>query len=114
MAAFAGEMQLKPKTEVEATSILPSLKARLHALDVVSFPYAPRAGGAYDSHHRTAEIAGRARRRGSHVAAHGTRPTARDAGDRVPQRSQLTGTGPWWLRSVRASNGLAMSKVRAC
>src|SRR5258708_22224596 len=26
--------------------------------------YAPRAGGAYDSHHRTAEIAGRARRRG--------------------------------------------------
>ena len=27
---------------------------------------------------------------------------------------QLTCTGPWWLRSVRASNGLAMSKVRTC
>src|SRR5262249_20702753 len=26
--------------------------------------YAPRAGGAYDSHHRTAAIAGRTRRRG--------------------------------------------------
>jgi hypothetical protein len=26
--------------------------------------YAPRTGGAYDSHHRTAGIAGRARRRG--------------------------------------------------
>ena len=82
MAAFAGEMQLKPKTEVEATSILPSLKARLHALDVVSFPYAPRAGGAYDSHHRTAEIAGRARRRGSHRVA---RAAGGDAGDRTYQ-----------------------------
>src|SRR5262245_16615520 len=30
---------------------------------------APLAGGAYDSHHRTAGIAGRARRRGSRVAA---------------------------------------------
>src|SRR6516225_7105804 len=32
---------------------------------------APRAGGAYDSHHRTAGIAGRARRRGSRFAARG-------------------------------------------
>src|SRR5262245_61677548 len=30
--------------------------------------YAPHAGGAYDSHHRTAGVAGRARRRGSGVA----------------------------------------------
>src|SRR6516225_5378501 len=28
------------------------------------FRYAPRTGGAYDSHHRTAGIAGRTRRRG--------------------------------------------------
>src|SRR5215470_17114705 len=33
--------------------------------------YAPRTGGAYDSHHRTAGIAGRTRRRGGRVAAHG-------------------------------------------
>src|ERR1700740_3589311 len=34
--------------------------------------YAPRTGGAYDSHHRTAGIAGRTRRRGG-VAAGGAR-----------------------------------------
>src|SRR5262245_40215675 len=38
--------------------------------------YAPRAGGAYDSHHRTAGIAGRARRRGGRVAARGARAAA--------------------------------------
>src|SRR5215471_14981323 len=35
--------------------------------------YAPRTGGAYDSHHRTAGIAGRTRRRGGVVAARGGR-----------------------------------------
>jgi hypothetical protein len=39
------------------------------------FPYAPRAGGAYDSHHRTAGIAGRTRRRGGSVAARGAQQT---------------------------------------
>jgi len=33
--------------------------------------YAPRTGGAYDSHHRTAGVAGGTRRRGSRVAARG-------------------------------------------
>ena len=33
--------------------------------------YAPRAGGAYDSHHRTAGVAGRTRRRSDSVAARG-------------------------------------------
>src|SRR5262249_37022941 len=33
--------------------------------------YAPRTGGAYDGHHRTAGIAGRTRRRGGGVAARG-------------------------------------------
>src|SRR5262249_39215634 len=33
--------------------------------------YAPRAGGAYDSHHRTAGIAGRTWRRGGGLAAGG-------------------------------------------
>src|SRR5262249_29943283 len=37
--------------------------------------YAPRTGGAYDSHHRTAGIAGRARRRSSGVAARGAAPS---------------------------------------
>src|SRR6516165_8951110 len=35
--------------------------------------YAPRTGGAYDAYHRTAGIAGRTRRRGGGVAAHGAR-----------------------------------------
>src|SRR6516225_9253350 len=35
--------------------------------------YAPRAGGAYDSHHRTAGIAGRTRRRDDGMAARGAR-----------------------------------------
>src|SRR5215470_17040975 len=47
--------------------------------------YAPRTGGAYDSHHRTAGIASRARRRGC-VAARGGRAAGGDAGDRVSQR----------------------------
>src|SRR5262245_5109729 len=37
--------------------------------------YAPRTGGADDSHHRTAGIAGRTRRRGGRVAARGARKT---------------------------------------
>src|SRR6516164_4463136 len=40
--------------------------------------YAPRTGGAYDSHHRTAGIVGRTRRRGR-VAARGVRAAADDA-----------------------------------
>src|SRR5262245_43870920 len=51
-----------------------------HARGVVSFDYAPRTGGAYDSHHRTAGIAGRARRRGGGMAARGARATTGDAG----------------------------------
>src|SRR5215468_9424639 len=45
--------------------------------------YAPRTGGAYDSHHRTAGIAGRTRRRGCGVAARGAGAAAGDAGGRV-------------------------------
>src|SRR5215467_5768110 len=51
-----------------------------HARGVVSFVYAPRAGGAYDSHHRTAGTAGRTRRCGGGVAARGPRAAGRDAG----------------------------------
>src|SRR5215470_7880307 len=47
--------------------------------------YAPRTGGAYDSHHRTAGVAGRTRRRGR-VAARGARAAADDAGRRFPPR----------------------------
>src|SRR5215471_6602533 len=45
--------------------------------------YAPRTGGAYDSHHRTAGIAGRTRRGGGRVAARGACAAAADAGGRV-------------------------------
>src|SRR5262249_41699265 len=37
---------------------------------------APRTGGAYDSHHRTAGVAGRTRRRGGRLAARGARSKA--------------------------------------
>src|SRR5262249_8274795 len=43
--------------------------------------YAPRTGGAYDSHHRTTKILSRTRRRGCGVAARGTRAASSDAGD---------------------------------
>src|SRR5262249_61097861 len=42
--------------------------------------YAPRTGGAYDSHHRTAGIAGRARRGGRPRAPWGARAAARTRG----------------------------------
>src|SRR5262249_18978517 len=45
--------------------------------------YAPRTGGAYDSHHRTAEIVGRARRRGSRVAARGAGAAAKRGANRL-------------------------------
>src|SRR5262249_36057745 len=44
--------------------------------------YAPRTGGAHDSHHRAAGIAGRTRRSGG-VAARVAGATAGDAGSRV-------------------------------
>src|SRR5262249_5559092 len=59
-------------TEVEATSIPHSfnVKTARSRRGIVLF-YAPRTGGAHDSHHRTAGVAGRTRRRGSRVATGG-------------------------------------------
>src|SRR5215471_12733121 len=48
------------------------------------FLYAPRTGGAYDSHHGTAGIAGRTRRRRRCMASRGAGAAAGDASDRVP------------------------------
>jgi hypothetical protein len=48
-----------------------------HARDVVSSIYAPRTGGAYDSYHRTAGIAGRTWRRGGGMAVRGARAATR-------------------------------------
>src|SRR5262249_28992511 len=47
-------------------------------------PYAPRTGGAYDSHHRTAGIAGCTWRRGSRLATRGAGPE--DTLNRVARR----------------------------
>src|SRR5262249_56855369 len=48
--------------------------------------YAPRTGGAYDSHHRTEGIAGCTRRRGCRVAARGARAAAGEGADhRLPR-----------------------------
>src|SRR5262249_21961846 len=70
--------------EVEATSHCPPDREDCTLTAWYRFLYAPRAGGAYDSHHRTAGIAGRTRRRGGRVAACGARPAASDTGDRAP------------------------------
>src|SRR5262249_11864832 len=67
----------KPTTEVEATSILPLLEREDCTLVAwYPSPYAPRTGGAYDSHHRTAGTAGRTRPRVGGVAARGPRAAA--------------------------------------
>jgi hypothetical protein len=52
--------------------------------------YAPRTGGAYDSHHRTAKIVGRARRRGGGVAACGARAAAEGARHWICQQPAST------------------------
>src|ERR1700757_3798433 len=53
----------------------PTLLERDDCTLVAWYPciYAPRAGGAYDSHHRRRGITGRTRRRGCRVAARGAR-----------------------------------------
>src|SRR6516164_2651520 len=66
-----------PATEIEATGILPSLNVKTARSWRATVPYAPRTGGAYDSRHRTAGIAGRTRRRGGRVAARGARAAGR-------------------------------------
>src|SRR5215469_16162845 len=78
----AGVVQWTPKTEVEATSILPSLNGKTARSwrGIVPFTHLAREG-AYDSHYRTAGIAGRTRRRGGDVATDGTCAAVGDAGD---------------------------------
>src|SRR5262249_26492392 len=46
--------------------------------------YAPRTGGAYDSHHRTAGIAGHSRRRGGGLAVRFGSAEICNTGDRLP------------------------------
>ena len=90
MSAFGGEseniysfeltaLNPQPTTEAEAH---PALLERKDCTPMAWYPflYAHRAGGAHDSHHRTARVAGRTRRRGGGVAARGARATAGDAG----------------------------------
>src|SRR5262249_14377162 len=79
--------------------------------------YAPRTGGAYDSHHRTAGIAGRTRRRGGCVAARGARAAdgsdasgrglcaaaVGDTAEQTPEGIKLTSRvqhGVFWPRCI--------------
>ena len=62
--------------------------------------YAPRTGGAYDGHHRTAGIAGRTRRRGGRVAARGARAAARE---NAPYR-RAHALGPRTIRRGKAAS----------
>src|SRR5262245_28767594 len=68
--------------------------------------YAPRTGGAHDSHHRTAGIAGRTRRRGGGVAARRA-------------RSSLSGHGASvcssiWLLTIRKGTLVLPRSHRGC
>ena len=61
--------------------------------------HAPRTGGAYDSHHRTAGIAGRIWRRGSRVAARGALKTERpiqslSCGPKAEEKEALKASKP--------------------
>ena len=63
---------------MEATSILPLLERQdCRLVTWYRSLYAPRTGGAYDSHHRMAGIAGRTRRRSGAMAARGAGAAAR-------------------------------------
>src|SRR5262245_65957415 len=91
MSAFGGKseniysfnlplLNPKPATEVEATSILPLLEREDYTpMACYRSLYAPRTGGAYDSHHRTAGIDGRTRRCGGGLAARGAGTGLSDA-----------------------------------
>src|SRR5215831_10546014 len=65
----------------------PALLEREDCTLVAWYPslYAPRTGGAYDSHHRTSGIAGRTRRCDCGVADPGARAAVGDAGGRISQ-----------------------------
>src|SRR5262249_31794052 len=101
-------------TEVEATSN-PAHLEREDCTLVTWYRslYAPRTGGAYDSHHRTAGVAGCTRRRGGGVAARGARAAAGDAGDRGPQRRVAEGYAPSCASEFsRNRNNAAAAKQR--
>src|SRR6266478_9703656 len=57
---------LRSEAESSGVPALPNVKTARRWRGIVAL-YAPRAGGAYDSHHRTAGIAGCTRRRGAAV-----------------------------------------------
>src|SRR5262249_10948735 len=69
--------------------------------------YAPRTGGAYDSHHRTAGIVGRTRQRGS-VAARGARAAVREGADHRITRGRGFGLGSMFAEKV----SLAVSREK--
>src|SRR5262249_52916500 len=71
----------------EARSVADDMRDEI-SKRVVSFPYAPRTGGAYDSHHRTAGIAGRIWRCGGCIAARGAYLFHSSSGRR-PQESHV-------------------------
>ena len=76
------------------------------ARGVVPCPYAPRTGGAYDSHHRTAGIAGCTRRRGRCLAARGARQ------QRIRRVGVLLGLTADDLESSRRVTALTQTFIR--
>jgi CRP-like cAMP-binding protein len=83
---------MKAATEVTAPAALENEDR--HARGVLSFSGHPRTGGAYDSQHRTARIAGCTRRYGR-VAGCGTRAAA-DTNHLISPRDEYCGAGPMY------------------
>src|SRR5262249_46032110 len=90
MPAFMSTRPTRPKTNLLKSRRAPPALGVAAVRDSTRLAWyrchhAPRTGGAYDSHHRTAGIAGRIWRRGR-VAARGARAADSDAGGRIPQQ----------------------------
>ena len=87
--------------------------------------YAPRTGGAYDSHHRTTGVAGCTRRRGGRVAARCARAAGRahagvlrvviillpNSGEAVQAARSLSSQTRRSMRALRIAGSSAMSEA---
>jgi hypothetical protein len=100
------QRSLRSEAESSGVPALPNVKTACSWRGIVR--YAPRTGGAHDSHHRTAGIAGRTRRRGNRVAARGARAaTASDAACRVCRHSTPEGACLYQFSQANGRAGLS-------
>src|SRR5262249_33398325 len=85
-----------------SSSHLQSPRRKAAVIPALPGAYAPRTGGAYDSHHRTAGIAGRTRRRGCGVAARGARAAVGEAAHVRQRKKRETAVATMAYNSISA------------